>query len=164
MAFRNIKENFLKSVTLSHFLSGKCFRLQTDSSDIGISGILYQVDDEGNNRIISLASRVLTQVEYRYTTTEKELLAIIYSIIKFRVYLIGWKFEVITDHQALTFLLSTPYQNARLMRWILFLQENNFDITHCKGSDNLVADFFSRNFGNEISANKNNDFLLCTMI
>lgn len=164
LAFEEIKGNFLKSVTLSHFLPNKKFRLQTDASDIGISGILYQIDDNDDIRIVSLASRVLTQVEYRYTTTEKELLAIVYSILKFRTYLIGWEFQIITDHQALTFLLSTPYQNSRLMRWILSLQEYNFSIVHCKGSDNIVADFFSRNFKSEVAVDNHNDFLLCKMI
>lgn len=116
LAFQELKDNFLQAVTLSHYLPNKRFRLQTDASDIGISGILYQEDDNGDIRIISLASRVLTQCESRYTTTEKELLAIIYCLVKFRMYLLGWKFEILTDHQALTFLLSTPYHNSRLMR------------------------------------------------
>lgn len=136
----------MRAVTLSHHLAGKKFKLQTDASDVGISGILYQVDDEGEIRIISLASRVLTACETRYTTSEKELLAIIYSVMKFRMYLIGWKFDIVTDHQALTFMLTTPYQNARLMRCVLFFQEYQFEILHCKETDNIVADFFSRNF------------------
>lgn len=159
-ASQNLKDNFMRAVTLSHYLPNKKFKLQTDASDIGISGILYQIDDEGDNRIISLASRVLTQCESRYTTSEKELLAIIYCLVKFSMYLLGSKFEIITDHQALTFLLSTPYHNARLMRWILSMQEFNFDIIHCKGSDNLVADFFSRNFGHETSIDNRNQFLI----
>lgn len=163
-AFQDLKNNFLRAVTLSHYLPHKKFRLQTDASDMGVSGVLYQEDDDGDIRIVSLTSRVLTGCESRYTTSEKELLAIIHSLIKFRMYLVGWKFEIITDHQALTYLLSTPYHNARLMRWILYMQEYQFDIRHCKGSDNLVADFFSRNFGHESSIDNNNNFLLCEIV
>ena len=107
-AFERLKHNFNKAVTLHHYLPDTVFKVQTDASDVGISGILYQIDHEGNPRIISLVSRVLTQCEYRYTTSEKELMAIVYSLIKFRIYLVGRKFEITTDHTALTFLLSTP--------------------------------------------------------
>lgn len=63
----------------------------------------------------------------KYTTTEKELLAIIYSVGKFRVYLIGRHFEVvyITDHKSLIFLQSASFQGGRIMRWILLLQQYN---------------------------------------
>lgn len=144
-AFQDIKDNFINCVTLSHFLPNRMFKVQTDASDLGISGILYQEDDEKNQRIVALVSRCLSKVEIRYNTTEKELLAIVYSITKFRIYLIGSAFELITDHKALTFLNSTEFQNARLMRWSMILQEYTFTIKHCKGVDNIVADFYSRN-------------------
>ena len=136
----------MRAVVLSHYLIDSKFYVQTDASDIGISGILYQIDTEDNARIISLVSRVLTKFESRYTTTEKKLLAIVYSVLKFRYYLIGSEFDIVTDHKALTFLLSSPFHGARLSRWILALQEYNFTIRHCKGPNKIVADFFSRNF------------------
>ena len=118
------------------------------------------MDDDENPRIISLVSRVLTKYESRYTTTEKELLAIVYAILKFPYYLIGTEFDVITDHKSLTFLLSSPFHNARLIRWILSLQEYNFNIHHCKGVDNLVADVFSRHFANQSSVSHSNYLIL----
>lgn len=72
-------------------------------------------------------------------------MAIIYAITKFRIYLIGRKFEIITDHKALTFLNKTQFLGARLCRWSLLLQEYDFSVVHCNGKDNTVADFFSRN-------------------
>ena len=149
IAFKRLKENFLNCVALKHILPNIRFKLQTDASDIGISAILYQIDSENNPRIVSLVSRVLTKYEINYTVTEKELLAIIYAVLKFRYYLIGSVFDIITDHKSLTFLLTSPFNSARLMRWTLALQEYDFTIIHCKGSDNVVADFFSRNFPNE---------------
>lgn len=149
-AFQDLKANFKECVVLSHYIPGATFRVQTDASDVGISGILYMLDDGDNPRIISLVSRVLTKYERNYTVTEKELLAVIYSVLKFRYYLIETRFQILTDHKNLTFLLSSPFSSARLMRWTLCLQEYDFQIAHCKGKDNIVADFFSRNLRGEV--------------
>ena len=158
-----MKRNFIQTVTLHHFLPGGSFKLQTDASELGISGILYQMDDAGDARMVSVVSRVLSKFERQYTVTEKELLAIIYSLLKFRRFLLGSKFDIVTDHKALTFLLNTPYHNARLTRWILFAQEYDFNITHCRGSDNVVANFFSRNFESEVDDEKSNYFFVRIM-
>ena len=127
-AFQALKTNFTHTVILYHYMIDQTFYIQTDGSDLGISGILYQIDKAGDLRIISLVSRVLTKFKVRYTTTEKKLLAIIYSVLKFRYYLIGSQFEIVTDHKSLTFLLTSQFNSARLMRWILALQEYDFVI------------------------------------
>lgn len=142
--FRRLKESFIKVVALDNYLPNREFRMQTDASKKGISAILYQIDDQGDERIISVISRCLTSCEINYTATEIELLAIIVALIRFRMYLLGTFFHIITDHAALTFMIKTPYHNSRLIRWSLFLQEYSFDIRHCSGRDNLVADYFSR--------------------
>lgn len=144
-AFENMKSAFVKCVELSHFIPEARFKLQTDASDVGVSSVLYQCDGDGNHRVISLVSRCLNSAEMNYTTTEKELLAILYSISKLRVYLLGTQFDVITDHKGLIFLQSTAYHNARLIHWSLFLQQYDFVVSYCRGKDNVVADFFSRN-------------------
>ena len=115
-AFETMKSAFANCVKLSHILPGVKYRLQTDASNLGISGILYQCDQEGNKYIISLVSRCLNMAEQNYVTTEKELLAIVYFVTKLRTYLIGTRFEIITDHKGLTFLNSTVHLNARLIR------------------------------------------------
>jgi len=144
-AFKTIKEDFSRCITLKHIIPGVPFRLQTDASDHGIAGILYQVDEIGDHNVVGIVSRCLSRLEMKYTTTEKELLVIIYSIGKFRVYLIGRHFEIVTDHRSLTFLQSASFQSGRIMRWILLLQQYTFSVTYCRGIDNVVADFFSRN-------------------
>lgn len=68
-----------------------------------------------------------------------------YSISKLRTYLIGEPFEIITDHKGLTFLNKTVYLNSRLIRWSIVLQQYDFKVSYCRGKDNLVAGFFSRN-------------------
>lgn len=145
LAFKNMKIAFVNCIKLSHYMPGKIYRLQTDASDVGLSGILYQIDDSGEIKIVSLVSRCLNTAEVDYTTTEKELLAIVYAVGKLRTYLLGTRFLIITDHKGLTFLNSTQYLNSRLIRWSLFMQQFDFDVEYCRGQDNLVADFFSRN-------------------
>ena len=144
-ASRNLKANFVRSVCLSHIIPGSRFKLQTDVNIIGLGGVLYQNNADGDEHIISIASRCLTSCESRYTTTELELLAIIYCVEKFRDYLIGVEFEIITDHKSLIFLNSSVYHNPRLIRWGLLLQQYNYTVSYCRGIENKVADVFSRN-------------------
>jgi len=146
-AFIRLKENFIECVYLKHYLINKKFYVQVD--DMGICGILFQIDDGGEKRIVSLVSRTLTHCELHYTTTEKELLAVVYAVMKFRTYLYGVHFYVITDHKSLTFFLSISYYSSRLVRWSLLLQQYTLSVIHCPGKENIVADFFSRNFSSE---------------
>jgi mRNA-degrading endonuclease YafQ of YafQ-DinJ toxin-antitoxin module len=87
----------------------------------------------------------LKGAELNYHTTEKELLSIIHSLQKFRIYLLGHKFTIITDNKALTFIHKCYRGNARITRWLLSIQEYDFDIIHCKGRENVVADTLSWN-------------------
>ncbi|XP_058791051.1 uncharacterized protein LOC131664179 [Phymastichus coffea] len=144
-AFDALKQNFTNTVCLSHVIPNIPFKIQTNASNSGIAGILYQIDENKEHCIISLASRCLTQTETEYTTTELELLSIVYSIAKFREFLVGGTFEIVTDHKALTFLNSTVFHNSRLIRWSLYLQQYSYTVVHCRGKDNTVADFLSRN-------------------
>nr|GFA21899.1 reverse transcriptase domain-containing protein [Tanacetum cinerariifolium] len=93
---------------------------------------------------IHYASKTMTDAQAHYTTTEKELLAVVYAFDKFRPYLVLSKSIVYTDHSALKYLFSKQDAKPRLLRWVLLLQE--FDITVCdkKGTENLATDHFSR--------------------
>ena len=150
-AFKKLKIDFQSCIMLKHVIPNAQLRVQTDASDRGISGILYQIDPHGNHNVIAVISRCLTKCEVNYTTTEKELLAVVYAVEKFRVYLLGIRFVIVTDHQCLTFLRSAKFQNSRITRWILLLQQYVFTIEYCRGVDNVVADFFSRNPGGKFS-------------
>ena len=83
--------------------------------------------------------------EQRYAVIEREALAIIWGIQKFKMYLIGKEFVVETDHKPLSYLRNVKNNNGRLMRWSLFLQEFQFKILYIKGSENSMADSLSRN-------------------
>ncbi|GJR22203.1 reverse transcriptase domain-containing protein [Tanacetum coccineum] len=79
-----------------------------------------------------------------YTTTEKEMLAVVYAFEKFRSYLILNKSIVYTDHSALKYLFAKKDSKARLLWWVLLLQEFEFKVINTKGAENLVADHLSR--------------------
>ena len=94
--------------------------------------------------MVYYASKTLNEAQRNYTTTEKELLAVVYALDKFRAYLIGTEIIIFTDHSALKYLLTKQNAKARLIRWVLLLQEFNLQIRDKKGVENVVADHLSR--------------------
>lgn len=136
-------KNALGTHVLVHPNFTQPFCLQTDASKIGLGVELYQVEN-GERRTIAFASRVLNVAERNYSITELELLSIVFACQKFRVFILGHKITVFTDHQALIFLYRCRLRNARLTRWTLLLQEYDLHIEHCPGKDNII-DVLSRN-------------------
>ena len=142
-AFEEFKSCLVKAPILSCPDFSKPFHLQTDASFSGIGAVLTQ-DYEGNEKVIAYASRILTEAEKKFSVTEKELLAILWSIRKFRPYLEGYTFVVITDHFALKWLHKLQNPSGRLARWALELQEYDFTVVHRKGNLHKVPDALSR--------------------
>nr|GEX21014.1 transposon Ty3-I Gag-Pol polyprotein [Tanacetum cinerariifolium] len=99
---------------------------------------------EKHFRPIHYASKIMNQAEANYTTTEKEMLAVVYALEKFRSYLIMNKSIVYTDHSALKYLFAKKDAKARLLRWILLLQEFDFKVIDTRGAENYAADHLSR--------------------
>ena len=138
-AFEKLKEIITRDPTLKYPNFNKKFCLTTDASQFAIGAVLSQ-----NGHPIPYASRTLNEHEIKYSTIEKELLAIIWSTKYFRPYLYGVKFLVRTDHRPLVWLSSLKEPNSKLQRWKIKLNEFDFDIEYVKGSENNVADFLSR--------------------
>ena len=90
------------------------------------------------------ASRKLLDRESRYSTIERECLAIVWGVNKFIRYIHGREFTLQTDHKPLQYLTQSSYKNSRLMRWALAIQEFKFKIEAIKGSQNCHADVLSR--------------------
>ncbi|GJV56124.1 reverse transcriptase domain-containing protein [Tanacetum coccineum] len=119
------------------------FELMCDASDYAIGAVLGQ-RHEKHFRPIHYASKTMTEAESNYTTTEKEMLAVVYAFEKFRSYLIMNKSIVHMDHSALKYLFAKKDAKARLLRWVLLLQEFDFKVLDTKGAENLAADHLSR--------------------
>ena len=142
-AFLQLKSLLCSAPILAYPQFNKRFFLQTDASDSGLGAVLTQVDNNGCERVISYASRSLSDREKVYSTTEKEALAIIFAVSHYRVYLLGREFTLVTDHSALQWLQSVE-PKGRLARWVMALQEFCFIVKHRPGTANKNADALSR--------------------
>nr|GEY92504.1 reverse transcriptase domain-containing protein [Tanacetum cinerariifolium] len=119
------------------------FELMCDPSDYAVGAVLGQ-RVEKHFWPIHYASKTMNQAETNYTTTEKEMLAVVYAFEKFRSYLIMNKSIVYIDHSALKYLFFKKDAKARLLRWILLLQEFDFKVIDKKGAENYAADHLLR--------------------
>ncbi|KAL1290734.1 hypothetical protein AAHE18_20G150300 [Arachis hypogaea] len=129
-AFETLKAKLVTAPVISAPDWTLPFELMCDASDHAISAVLGHRHDK--------------LLHKNYTTTEKELLAVVYAIDKFRSYLVGSKVIVYTDHAALKYLLTKQDSKPRLIRWVLLLQEFDIEIRDRKGTENQVADHLSR--------------------
>ena len=94
--------------------------------------------------MVYYASKTLNEAQRNYTTTKKELLAVVYVLDKFRAYLVGLDIINFTYHLALKYLLTKQNAKARFIRWVLLLQQFNLHIRDRKGVENVVADHLLR--------------------
>lgn len=142
-AFESLKTKLSTAPILTCPDFERTFVLQVDASNEGLGAALTQFNGKKEN-VIAFASRLLTDHEKRFTTTEKECLSLVWSVKKFRPYLEGYSFIAITDHQALKWLMNLEKPSGRLGRWILELQQYDFSIQYRTGKLNSVADALSR--------------------
>ena len=101
---------------------------------------------DGQERVREFASRALTRAERNYSVTERECLAILWAIEKFRAYVEGYNFLVVTDHSSLRWIRSLRSPTGHLAWWAFRIQMHNFDVEHRKGSLNCVPDTLFRMF------------------
>lgn len=149
-AFNRIKQAMISAPVLVNPDFEKHFYIQCDASSEGVGGVLFQIDVEDNERPIAYMSTKLNKAQRNYSVTELECYAAILSVKKFRPYVEGLPFTIITDHASLKWLMSQKDLTGRLARWSLKLQCFNFNIMHRKGSENIVPDTLSRIHMDEI--------------
>lgn len=148
-AFNEIKDKLTTAPVLCHPDYNKTFFVQCDASKTGVGSVIFQKDDEGFDHPIAYFSKKLNRTQRNYSVTELECYAVVLSIKKFRQYLEGYEFVVITDHASLQWLMRQSNLSGRLARWSLKLQSFNMKIEHRKGKDNVVPDALSRTFSSE---------------
>ena len=135
-AFQTMKRILSKEVLLTYPDFNRPFDIHTDASDVQLSSVISQ-----NGRPIAFYSRKLNPAQTRYTTTERELLAIVETLKEFRNILLGQQITIHTDHKNLCY---KNFNTNRVMRWRLLLEEYGPTIKYIKGERNVVADALSR--------------------
>ncbi|GKF33426.1 reverse transcriptase domain-containing protein, partial [Tanacetum coccineum] len=142
-AFQTLKKKLTEALILIALDWDLPFDLMCDASDFAIGAVLGQCHEK-HFRPMHYASKTMNEAESHYTMTEKEMLAVVYSFEKLWSYLILNKSVVYTDHSALKYLFAKKDSKARLLRWVLYLQEFDFNVIDIKGAENLAADHLSR--------------------
>ena len=144
-AFDLLKETCTNTPILADANYKKPFRLNTDASERGLGAVLYQQQDNGTFRVIAHASRTLSKTERNYDAHKLEFLALKWSITQhFHEYLYGGTFEVYTDNNPLTYMLTSAKLDAMRQRWIASLANYDFKIFYRSGHLNVDADSLSR--------------------
>lgn len=143
-AFIQLKTLLTTSPVLKTPNYSRPFYIRCDASTQGIGSVLYQLSEENDELPISYMSQKLNGAQKNYSITELECLAAVLSVKKFRPYVEGHEFTIITDHASLKWLMTQRDLSGRLARWSLKLQAYNFKIEHQKASQNVVPDALSR--------------------
>ena len=135
-AFENIKRVMAKETLLHYPDFNKPFEIHTDASHTQLGAVITQ-----DNKPIAFYTRKLRNGQHNYTTTERELLAIVETLKEFWTILLGQQIKLYTDHKNLTF---TQFNTERVLRWRMVLEEYGPELIYIKGQDNVVADALSR--------------------
>ncbi|KAL5503369.1 hypothetical protein EMCRGX_G010306 [Ephydatia muelleri] len=142
-AFRVLKQRLTTPPILAYPNFSNPFVLATDASGIALGGILSQTTD-GKEQVIAYWSRQMNNAERRYSTIEREALAVVAAVKEFYPYLYGRPFTLLTDHNPLTSLQGLKDTGGRLTRWLLYLQQFDIKVLYRPGRCNGNADTMSR--------------------
>ena len=142
-AFQRLKAKLVERPILKMSSPSYKYVLRTDASGVGVGAMLLQEYPDGVFPV-AYASKKLLPREQNYSVIERECLAVVFGVKKFERYLYGIEFTIQTDHAPLAWLTRSKVQNARCMRWALYLQMYRFRIEVIKGKDNVGADYLSR--------------------
>jgi transposase InsO family protein len=151
-AFEKLKEE-VTNATITTVSSDRPLTVETDASDVALSAVLSQ-----DNRPVAFFSRTLSKGEKCHSAIEKEAAAIMEALRKWKMFLIGKSFKLITDQQALSFIfnmkLSSKIKNDKVARWRIELAPYDYEIVYRPGIENIKADMLSRVCGAIYSPNK----------
>jgi len=143
LAFEELKYRLTSSPILAMPQDEGQYRLDTDASNDAIGAVLSQIQN-GQERVIAYASRLLNKSERNYCVTRRELLAVVYFVKQFRPYVLGRQFLIRTDHAALRWLRTMMDPVGQQARWLETLEEYQFEVEHRPGKKHSNADALSR--------------------
>jgi len=149
-AFERVKAILTRTPVLAHPDYKQPFLLFTDACDTAVGAYLAQEQHDGTTKPIAFFSKRLTGAPTRYSTVEKEFLAVVWAARHFRYYLVGRETKLYSDHKPITYSKGSAYKNLRLTRWSEELLEYNLIWNHIKGEENVLADYLSRHPRREI--------------
>jgi hypothetical protein len=143
-----LSKNLLVAAPILHFPDfSRLFYVATDASNVGIGAILYQIyileNGKEDIKYISFMAHSLHESERKYSTTQKELLAIVFALKKFHYYLWGHHFTLFCDHCALSFLHSQKDLSPMVTGWLDTILDYTFKIVYCPGVLNVLPDALS---------------------
>ena len=148
-AFENLKQKITEIPCLAHYNSDYQNVITTDASTKGLGATLWQEQPDGKLKPIGFASRFLSDTEKKYAINELELLAVVWGLEHFRLYIYGKPIKLLTDHQALEPLIKRNRSNrtysARLTRWLDRLAHFTINVNHIAGKHLALTDYLSRN-------------------
>ncbi|KAL3682263.1 hypothetical protein R1sor_000285 [Riccia sorocarpa] len=143
-AFEDLKAQLIKAPILVAPDWSRPFHVYVDTSAFAIGVVLSQKDDKGHDHPIYFSGKKLSDAEKKYTTTEREALGMVFSVRKFRHYLLGYESIFHVDHYSLKHLVKKADLSGRIARWILRLQEFDISVEWRLGSQHANADYLSR--------------------
>ena len=142
-SFEEIKSRLVEAPIMTKPDWNKEFEIMCDASDYAMGAVLGQKDDK-MFRAIYYFRKTFNEAQENYSTTEKEMLAMVFACEKFRPFILGSHVIIHTDYAVIKYLMANKEAKPRLIRWVLLLQEFDLEIKDKKGCDNVIADHLSR--------------------
>ncbi|GIY15933.1 hypothetical protein CDAR_510641 [Caerostris darwini] len=143
-AFEKLKDLLTRSPVLTIFKQGRTTELHTDASKYGYGAVLLQAAEDGKLHPIHYMSKKTSLAEEKYSSYELEVLAVVEALKKFRIYLLVNKFKIVTDCSAFEKTMEKKDLVTRVARWVLLLEEFDYEITHRPGDRMKHVDALSR--------------------
>ena len=142
-SFEEIKSRLVEAPIMAKPDWNREFEIMCDASDFAM-GVVLGSKAKKVFKAISYANKTFNEAQENYSTTEKEMLAIVFACENFRPYILGSHVIIHTDQAAIKYLMAKKEAKPRLIRWVLLLQEFDLEIKDKKGCDNVIADHSSR--------------------